>query len=137
MSALSTRVPAPAPSRRSGRYSTLVVWASWPVGFLLIAAHSLAGLFGSGVFVVLAILYAGTLAAALRSYHSRGPATLLVLAGPTVFVLAGLIGPPTARQPGAMLLNAAVLAAASVLLLVGRGARVDGHLLPRGARRNA
>jgi len=35
-----------------------------------------------------------------------------------VFVLAGLTGPPTAEAPGLMLLNAAVLAAVAVVLIV-------------------
>jgi hypothetical protein len=119
---------------RSTRHRTAasVVWLSWPIGFLLIMGHTLGGLFGTGVFELLALGHSLALALAVRALGrlrgGGGDAALLVLAGPLVFVLAGLTGPPTASAPGLMLLNGAVLAVAAVVLLVA----ATGMVLGRG-----
>lgn len=107
--------------RVSGRGAAAVVWASWPVGFLLIMAHTLGGLLDPWLFAVVAAGYAAAVLVALRvcsRVSGAGvPAPLMVLAGPLVFVLAGLTGPPTAAAPGRMLLNAVVLAVAAGIVL--------------------
>ena len=98
-------------------------WAAWPVGLLLVLAHTLGEVFPLPVFLLLDAAYvAGVLLLmrALRAGEDR-TAAALVLAGPAVFALAGLTGVPTARYPGAMLLNAVVLLAAAAVLLVAAG----------------
>ena len=95
-------------------------WAAWPAGLVLVLAHTLGGLFPTPVFLLLDAAYvAGVLLLlrALRAGEDR-TAAALVLAGPGVFAMAGLTGAPTARHPGAMLLNAVVLLAAAAVLLV-------------------
>lgn len=95
-------------------------WAAWPVGLVLILAHTMGELFSWPVFVVLDALYAAGVLLLVRALHGNGDrvAAALVLAGPGVFALAGLTGVPTAQRPEAMLLNALVLLAAAVTLVV-------------------
>jgi hypothetical protein len=92
-------------------------------------AHTLGGLFSFGVFALLVLGYVVALALSILQWpRERGlDATLLVLAGPLVFVLAGLTGPPTAAAPGLMLLNAAVLAVTAVVMLVAATGLVLGR----------
>ena len=66
------------------------------------------------------LVYVVGVVALVRALGGRAdrPASALVLAGAGIFALAGLTGEPTAREPGIMLLNAAVLAAVAVTLMI-------------------
>jgi hypothetical protein len=126
----SARQRVPATATRD-RVAATAVWLSWPVGFLLIMAHTLGGLLSTGVFALLVLVYAVALTLAVRALSRRRgggqDAVLLVVAGPLVFVLAGLTGPPTASAPGLMLLNGAVLAVTAGVVLVAATGLVLGR----------
>lgn len=95
-------------------------WAGWPVGLVLVLAHTMGEVFPTPVFLVLDVVYVAgmlVLVRALRGGDDR-VAAALVLAGVGVFALAGLTGAPTAARPGAMLLNAVVLLAVAATLLI-------------------
>lgn len=98
----------------------VAVWAAWPVGLVLILAHTFGEVFSAPVYLLLDAGYGVGVIVVLLAVHAGRDrvAAALVLAGPGVFALAGLTGPPTAREPGAMLLNAGVLLAAAAVLLV-------------------
>lgn len=129
---MTTVSTARAMSATAPRWSIIIIWASWPVGFGLIMAHTLGGLLGTPMFLLVITVYAGVLAVALRirglDTGPRRDAALLVLAGPVIFVLAGLTRPPTALAPGPMLLNGAVLALSAGALIVA----ATGLVLDRG-----
>jgi hypothetical protein len=98
---------------------------------VLVLAHTLGGLFPAPVFLLLDAVYVAGVLLLLRALRAGADwtAAALVLAGPAVFALAGLTGAPTARHPGAMLLNAVVLLAAAAVLLVAAvrlALRADG-----------
>jgi hypothetical protein len=92
----------------------------WPIGLVLVLAHTMGGLLPAPVFAAVAVAYLACAVALVRRAGGAGDRTAaaLVLAGPALFALAGLTGIPTARHPGAMLANAAVLLAVAVVLLV-------------------
>lgn len=103
----------------------LLSWTAWPAGLLLILAVT--GLTESGVVprAVVAVVavpfllaYGVAVVARVRRATTDPAVATLLLAGPGIFALAGLTGPPTAREPGLMLANATVLGAAGVALLV-------------------
>ncbi|MGE3663127.1 MAG: hypothetical protein AB7G09_17755 [Pseudonocardia sp.] len=123
-------------STPSARPGLVAAWASWPLGLLLVLVVT--ALAPPAVVAAPLLLAYG---AAVVLYLRRGPvdpaASGLVLAGPGIFTLAGLTGPPTAREPAAMLANAAVLGAAGAVLLAcavvlalraGHGGRVPAAL---------
>lgn len=140
MTAVSTAPASSASALTAGRparWATSAIWASWPAGLVLIVGHTIGGLLSTGAFLVVGAAYAGLLGLAICSRglgRTRRDPVLMVLAGPMVFVLAGLTGPPTALRPGAMLLNAGVLAAAAVILLVAAaGLVIDRGRVDRAA----
>jgi hypothetical protein len=96
-------------------------WLAWPVGLALALGHLLGGLLPGVAFVVVDAAYVLAVVVTLhRRRWTRDRAALALLgAGVGIFALASLTGVPTARQPTAMLLNAAVLFAAAVALAVG------------------
>ncbi|GAA0897936.1 hypothetical protein GCM10009557_73000 [Virgisporangium ochraceum] len=96
-------------------------WLAWPVGLALALGHLLGGLLPGVAFVVVDAAYVLAVVVTLhRGRWTRDRAALALLgAGVGIFALASLTGVPTARQPTAMLLNAAVLFAAAVALAVG------------------
>lgn len=98
----------------------VAAWAAWPIGLVLILAHTMGGVFPVPVFLVLDAAYVAGILLLVRALRGRNDrvAAALVLAGPGVFALAGLTGVPTAQRPGAMLLNAVVLLAAAGTLMV-------------------
>jgi len=98
----------------------LAAWILWPLGAVLVTVQGLGGLLPAPVFLLLDTAYAvGALLFVRALGGRRDPqAAALVLAGPGIFVLAGLTGIPTAAAPASMLLNAVVLLAAAVVLLV-------------------
>jgi hypothetical protein len=99
----------------------ILFWAGWPVGLVLILAHSLGGVLTKPVFAVVIALYAAAVLLAVRALGGFADRTAAAwfLAGPGIFVLAGLTGPPTADAPTPMLLNAVVLLAAAAVLMAG------------------
>lgn len=133
---MTTVATARPVSATASRWSMIMIWASWPIGFGLIMAHTIGGVLGRPMFLLAIVVYVGVLAAALRACGlGTGPrrdAALLLLAGPMIFVLAGLTRPPTALSPGLMLLNAAVLAlGAGVLIVAAAGLVLDRGRLDR------
>jgi hypothetical protein len=106
---------------RAGRpVLRLAVWAVWPAGLVLALASALRPAVPLAVSAGLNLVYVVGAVALVRALGGRAdrPAAALVLAGAGIFALAGLTGEPTAREPGIMLLNAAVLAAVAVTLIV-------------------
>jgi hypothetical protein len=92
-------------------------WAVWPVGLVLTLAYAGAALLPLPVFLILDLAYVVAVAVAVRR---AGSATApLTVPAALIFSLAALTGAPTARQPGAMVANAAVLGAAAGVLLIG------------------
>jgi hypothetical protein len=114
----TTRAPAAAPPGDVGRRRrrTAVVAAAWPV-MLGLALARIAGVLPTGAFVAVAAVVVGVLVARLRAVRASPPVWALVLVGPGLFALVGLTGPSTAREPGPMLLNAAVVLTAGVVVL--------------------
>ena len=113
---LAAHAGAP-PTRSPARLLTAFTWAVWPVGLVLTVAHAEAHLVPLPLFLVLDVAYAA--AAALVMRRAGPPAAWLIAPAVVVFGLASLTGAPTAREPGAMALNAAVLGVAAGVLLVG------------------
>ncbi|MGH3876948.1 MAG: hypothetical protein ACRDSK_07920 [Actinophytocola sp.] len=98
----------------------IAAWLTWPAGLLLALAYAMGQVIPTTVFAVFAVAYVGAALLLLRTLDGSAdrPAAALVLAGVGIFVLAGATGEPTAREPALMLLNAAVLAAVAMTLLV-------------------
>lgn len=97
--------------------ATAFAWAVWPAGLLLTIAYAQAHLLPLPVFLLLDLAY---LAAAVVVMRQAGPvAAWFVAPAAVIFCLASLTGAPTAREPGAMVANAAVLGVAAGVLLVG------------------
>jgi hypothetical protein len=99
----------------------VALWLAWPVGLVLALGHLLGGLLPGAAFVVVDAAYVLAVVVTLHlgRWTHRRAALALLGAGVGIFALASLTGVPTARQPTAMLLNAAVLFAAAVALAVG------------------
>jgi hypothetical protein len=98
----------------------LAVWVVWPVGLVLALASALRPAVPLAVSAGLNLVYVVGVVALVRALGGRAdrPASALVLAGAGIFALAGLTGEPTAREPGIMLLNTAVLATVAVTLMI-------------------
>jgi len=112
---------------------TLATLLTWPAGLLLVVANLEIGAVTPPVHAVLSVLYAAGVIALLRRWdaHRDRPATLLVAIAPALFVGVGFAGPPTAEEPGLMLLNtAALMVVALVLLLVAVRIVVDHRASP-------
>ena len=91
-----------------------VVWATWPVGLLLVIAYA-EGLIPAGVFLAIDAAY--VMAVVMAARRIGAPAAWFVVPGALIFSVAAWTGIPTARRPGLLLANAAVLALAAVVLL--------------------
>lgn len=105
----------------SAQTLTVATLLIWPAGLLLVVANLEIDAVSTPVYVALAALYAAGVLALLRSwdaYRDRAAAALVVIA-PALFVGVGFAGPPTADEPGLMLLNTAALMVVALTLLVG------------------
>lgn len=99
--------------------SKLLAYGAWPLGLLLVLAYALGEALPPAVFLPVIAALAVAYAVQLRRLGAgRDPAAGgLAGAGVGLFVLVGVVGPPTAREPLLMLLNGvALLAVAGVLL---------------------
>jgi hypothetical protein len=96
-------------------------YAAWPVGLALVLAYTMGGVLPAPVFVAVDAAFAVAVALVYRRLGAwRGgdrAGTALATAGVALFVLVGVVGPPTGREPMAMLLNAVVLLLVAVALL--------------------
>jgi hypothetical protein len=97
----------------------LVAFLAWPLGLVLILAYSLGELVPPAVFLPIDAALAVAYVVVLRRLGvARDPAiAALAGAGVGLFVLVGVVGPPTAAEPLAMLLNAVALLGVAVALL--------------------
>ena len=95
-----------------------IAYAAWPLGLVLVLAYTMGGAVPRPLFLLLDLALAVGYALVLRRVARDPAATALAVAGVGLFVLVGVVGPPTAREPLYMLLNAVVLLAVAVTLLV-------------------
>lgn len=95
-----------------------IAYAAWPLGLVLVLAYTMGGALPRPLFLLLDLALAVGYALVLRRVARDPAATALAVAGVGLFVLVGVVGPPTAREPLYMLLNAVVLLAVAVTLLV-------------------
>jgi hypothetical protein len=114
---LAVHTAAAPHTRRPARSATAFTWAVWPAGLLLTAAYAEAHLVPLPLFVILDLAYGAAAALAMR--RAGAPAAWLIAPAAVIFSLASLTGAPTAREPGAMVANAAVLGVAAGILLIG------------------
>ncbi|MBL7495795.1 hypothetical protein I6A84_38490 [Frankia sp. CNm7] len=98
----------------------------WVVGVTLAGAQAGGSLFPTPVFLMIDAVYAAAAISVIRRARAAAAAdreaalALPLLVAPVfVFALASLTGIPTARHPGAMLANTAVLLVVGGLLLAG------------------
>ena len=64
---MTTVATARPVSATASRWSMIMIWASWPIGFGLIMAHTIGGVLGRPMFLLAIVVYVGVLAAALRA----------------------------------------------------------------------
>jgi hypothetical protein len=83
----------------------------------LTVAYAEAHLVPLPFFLILDLAYVAAAALAMR--RAGAPAAWLIAPAAVIFSLASLTGAPTAREPGAMVANAAVLGVAAGILLIG------------------
>lgn len=93
---------------------------TWPTGLLLVLAYLEIDAITPPVMVALEVLYAAGVLWLLRAWSARedGTAVTLVASGPGLFALVGFSGPPTADEPGLMMVNTAALMVVAVALLL-------------------
>lgn len=93
---------------------------AWPIGLFLVGANMEAPFMTAPIFFALDALYVVTVVVLLRRLGAAGDwsATALVVAGTGLFASVGFSGPPTAAEPGLMMLNTAALLAVALCLLV-------------------
>lgn len=99
---------------------------AWPIGLLLVLANVEAPFITASVFFALDAGYVVTVIVLLRRLGAAGDrsATALVVAGAGLFASVGFSGPPTAAEPGLMMVNTAALLGVALCLLVGSTAVV-------------
>ena len=117
----------------SARGLTLATLLTWPAGLMLVVATMEIDAMTAPVYVAVAGAYAACVLALLRRWDARRDrrATTLVVLAPALFVGVGFAGPPTADEPGLMLLNtAALLVVALALLVVAVQVVVDHRASP-------
>ena len=95
-----------------------IAYAAWPLGLVLVLAYTMGGAVPRPLFLLLDLALAVGYALVLRRVARDPAATALAVAGVGLFVLVGVVGPPTAREPLYLLLNAVALLAVAVTLLV-------------------
>ena len=95
-----------------------IAYAAWPVGLVLVLAYTMGEVMPRPLFLLLDLALAVGYALVLRRVARDPAATALAVAGVGLFVMVGVVGPPTAREPVFMLLNTVVLLAVAVTLLV-------------------
>lgn len=94
----------------------------WPAGLLLVALAMEVPAVTLPVFLLLDAIYVGGLLVLIRRMDAGDDrlATTLVGIGVGIFAMVGFTGPPTADEPGLMMINTAALFAIAVaILLVG------------------
>ncbi len=124
----------------TARRLTLATLLTWPAGLLLVVANMEIDAVTPPVYVALAALYAAGVFSLLRTWdaHRDRTATVLVALAPGLFVSVGFAGPPTADEPGLMLLNTAALLIVALALLLAairivvehRASRYLGSVIP-------
>ena len=104
----------------TARSLTLATLLTWPAGLLLVVANMEVDAVTPPVYVALAALYAAGVFSLLRTWdaHRDRATAVLVALAPGLFVSVGFAGPPTAEEPGLMLLNTAALMIVALALLL-------------------
>ena len=99
--------------------SALALSLLWPLGLVLTVANMEIEALTLPIFLGLDLLYVAAAVAALRALGGRpdDTATRLTLLGLGLFAGVGVVGPPSADEPGLMTLNTAVLIVVAVALL--------------------
>lgn len=95
-----------------------IAYAAWPVGLMLVLAYTMGEVVPRPLFLLLDLALAVGYALVLRRVARDPAAVALAVGGVGLFVMVGVVGPPTAREPVYLLLNAVVLLAVAVTLLV-------------------
>ena len=75
-----------------------IAYAAWPLGLVLVLAYTMGGAVPRPLFLLLDAALAVGYALVLRRVARDPAATALAVAGVGLFVLVGVVGPPTARR---------------------------------------